>query len=305
MGISFRETQAQLIILHNLKAAIRAISQNEIPNQNSERISKALLSVCTINTDIRQQEESLIKGLLMSFVADGHVHIYSSFDLDTLLSTARQRLQAQGGAESYLLFTVEPAGQFEFDKIKNRTTQIVSSTDDPCVIKIDNLHLIAGRQVVSKERLEFLALFCKANIPDGLSVDDLAKAVKKASGILVLNWAPGKWMFKRAKIVKEVLTKFTPMDLLICDTALRFVFEPSLMKKARKKGFKIIAGSDPFPLPNEEQRVGQYGFKCEQDLDFKTALLQGDLKIFGSRLSSYNAITRVLQLALKKRAKNK
>lgn len=244
----------------------------------------------------------------MSIIADGHIHIYPSFDLESLIINGHRKLLSFGEAKSYLFFAVEPNGQLEFDNIVRRVSGniSVSPMEDSAILKLstphgNNLYIVAGRQIVTKERLEFLALFCKRNIPDGLSVEELVAAVKKSRGILVLNWAPGKWMFKRAKIVKEILTKYTPMDLIICDTALRFSAEPKLMQAARAKGFKIIAGSDPFPLPDEESRVGQYGFKCEQDLDFRTTLLQGNLKIIGQRLKTHQAIAKVLSLMIQKR----
>lgn len=231
----------------------------------------------------------------MSFIADGHIHIYPNFNLNDLIQHAQINLKSHGTAQSYVLYAVEPEGQFEFDKIKD-----FSPTDDPNVIQSGNLYLVAGRQVVSKERLEFLALFCKQSIPDGLNVNELAQAVKKASGILVLNWAPGKWMFKRSRLVREILEKFGPKELLICDTALRFVPEPSLMKLARKKGFKIIAGSDPFPFKGEEFRVGKYGFICEGTGNFKKALFENDLVIVGRRLLIHQALWRVFKIMLKK-----
>ena len=243
----------------------------------------------------------------MTFIADGHIHLYSSFQLDSLFLNAHRHLIQLGSAQSYLLFTVEPQGQFEFDKIPTRVTEsiIVTKTSDQNVLKLktqhgENLFVVAGRQIVSKERLEFLALFCREDIPDGLSIEELSKRVAAANAIFVLNWAPGKWMFSRSKIVDNLLKHFSPKKLLLCDTALRFYgwSEPKQMREARERGFKIIAGTDPFPIKGEEQRVGKYGFASLQDSDFREALFKGNLEVMGKRLLPHQTLWRVVLLAI-------
>ena len=244
----------------------------------------------------------------MSFIADGHIHIYPSFDLNKLILKAHQGLKSISHADSYVLFTVEPSGQLEFNNIVKRVSAdiSISPTDDKSVLKLNtpfgnDLYLIAGRQVVSKEKLEFLILFYNRDVPNGLTIEELVEASKNTGSILVLNWAPGKWMFERAQLVKDILERYTPEDLIICDTALRFVPEPALMKKARSKGFKIIAGTDPFPLGNEEERVGDYGFFADGNNSFRESLRKCDLQIVGKRLSAIEALRRLWKWSGEKR----
>jgi hypothetical protein len=39
------------------------------------------------------------------------------------------------------------------------------------------------------------------------------------------------------------------------------------MLRSRKKGFKIIAGSDPLPFEEEEYQIGKYGFSVSAEFD--------------------------------------
>ena len=39
------------------------------------------------------------------------------------------------------------------------------------------------------------------------------------------------------------------------------------MAKAKNRGFKIIAGSDPLPFKNEEKQIGLYGFSIIGEFD--------------------------------------
>jgi len=123
--------------------------------------------------------------------------------------------------------------------------------------------VFAGRQLVSKDGLEVLSLASTLFVEDRtLSTKELIRAVNEAGGIPVLNWAPGKWFFKRGKIVQEIFETFDPSDLVIGDNPLRHVLwpKPALMKVAMKQGYKLIAGSDPLPFVGEEKYIGTYCF---------------------------------------------
>ena len=103
-------------------------------------------------------------------------------------------------------------------------------------------------------------------------------------------------MFERAEIVKN-LVKENP-DLILCDTALRFNGFP--LPEVMKLENNIIAGSDAFPLQDEEERTGTYGFISKSNLDFKEAILEGDLKIIGKRLSAVEVAKKLFNLKKEK-----
>ena len=230
----------------------------------------------------------------MSFIADGHIHLYPNFDLSQVLVSSHQKLlnlvKEKAQTDKVVLFSVEPEGQFEFLKIKSGKRELPENCEiikeiSENIIQLktehgDNLYLVAGRQVVTKENLEFSVLFSAEDISDGLSFEQLNSSI--GSSVLTLNWSPGKWMFERAEIVKSLVSENS--DLILCDTALRFNGFP--LPEVMKQENNIIAGSDPFPLRYEEERTGTYGFISKSDLDCKEAILEGDLEIIGKRLSA-------------------
>lgn len=223
-------------------------------------------------------------------VCDAHVHVYPFHDrtqafaalargLAGLADSARR--QAESGSNPVMnvaclietgavgLFTelTTPAGAAGVPDMdvapcsESGSVRVTFPDGDECA-------LIAGRQLVTEERLEFLALGVEGEIPSGVSAERLVRELRDRA-LLVLNWAPGKWFGSRGAVVARLLAEFEPHDFVLCDTALRPVGwgEPSLMRAARARGYKVIAGSDPLPLPGEEWRVGTYGFWAEGDWD--------------------------------------
>ena len=110
----------------------------------------------------------------------------------------------------------------------------------------------------TREGLEILSLSSTLNLGDRENtIDDVIKSVIDSGGIPALNWAPGKWFFSRGKIVKRIIEKYPPKDLVIGDTTLRTSLwpMPKLMAAAQERGFKVIAGSDPLPFDGEEKYI--------------------------------------------------
>ena len=240
----------------------------------------------------------------MSFIADGHIHLYPNFDLNQVLVSSHKKLLDLAQTDKVVLFSVEPEGQFEFLNIKSGKRELPENCEiikevGENVIQLktehgDNLYLVAGRQVVTKENLEFSVLFSTEDILDGLSFEQLNSSI--GSSVLTLNWSPGKWMFERAEVVKKLVDE-NP-DLILCDTALRFTGFP--LPEVMKLENNIIAGSDPFPLQDEEQRTGSYGFISKSNLDFKEAILEGDLEIIGKRLNAVEVAKKLFSLKKEK-----
>jgi hypothetical protein len=131
------------------------------------------------------------------------------------------------------------------------------------------LLLFAGRQIVTAERLEILLLTVDLPIADGLPVSEVVERAIGSGGVPVLAWAPGKWFFKRGGIVAGLLRRFAAGELLLGDTTLRPTLwgEPRLMRSARRRGFGILAGSDPLPFPGEEVILGRYATVMDGDFD--------------------------------------
>ena len=69
------------------------------------------------------------------------------------------------------------------------------------------LYVIAGRQIITRERLEVLALCTAKEFADGEEVETVLDKVRRAGGLPVLPWGAGKWWGTRGRIVTELLRK--------------------------------------------------------------------------------------------------
>lgn len=131
------------------------------------------------------------------------------------------------------------------------------------------LYVFSGRQIVTAERIEVLALTVDLRLAGHLPAKEVVEAVLDAGGIPVLSWAPGKWFFKRSGTVRELIDSFRPGQVLIGDTTLRPTVwpEPLLMRLAVRRGFTVVAGSDPLPFSGEEKYMGTYASIMEGPFD--------------------------------------
>lgn len=223
--------------------------------------------------------------LYMYLIADTHVHLYPCYDIERVFVVGVNNLQREairaGVRESEIAAKVLCLTErFDCDYFESFAPGKAGSgfqiefTAEPEVHRItlpelnQELFLVAGRQIVTAERIEVLALACLSKIADGLSLSETLEAVRAANGIPVLSWAPGKWLFKRGKLVAKAFRTASPGSLVCGDTSLRppLCLEPLIMKRARKAGFQVVAGSDPLPFPGEERQCGSYAtvIPCSQ-----------------------------------------
>ncbi len=230
----------------------------------------------------------------MLVLADAHVHVYPTYDPTRVFQTGIDNLESlwiqmtEGGSsladtgESHVkvFFLTERFDCHFFRELADQGSdrldgsfQVENAAEPAALSLLRNgtvaAYLVAGRQIVTRERVELLALTTDSEIPEGMSVDDSIRAIQAASGVPVVNWAPGKWFFNRGRIVANLVANRQPDALLLGDTTLRPVgwTEPRLMRQGREHGFKVVAGSDPLPFEGEEQWVGRYGIAVEGKFD--------------------------------------
>lgn len=219
---------------------------------------------------------------MTNIVIDGHVHVYPFHDYALALSSLFRGLDAiaetgLGPKAQYVRvallaerrdcrFFSELERRISGYEIKEKSSDF-ATVADPSSGKL--IYILPGRQIVSSERIEILALTKDADIPDGLPAHEIIELAKKQSAAPVLSWAPGKWFFRRHKVVNELLTTSEPGSFLIGDTSLRPTIwpVPALMQKAADLGFRVIAGSDPLPAFSEERMAGTYGFILKADFN--------------------------------------
>jgi hypothetical protein len=209
-------------------------------------------------------------------LVDGHVHIYACHVIDRVLDGSWQHFQ--GIANGYgtanfqgvLLFT-EAAGDQVFGKLARTIGgQIgrwsVGATREACSLALQrddgaSLLVVAGRQLVSQEKLELSAYFITETIPDGAPLTTLLMQVHHLGGLAVIPWGVGKWFGKRGQEVKARLQcRTTPF--LLSDNGGRPWFwpMPRLFHLARQHQIPVLAGSDPLPRASEQQQAGRVGF---------------------------------------------
>lgn len=206
---------------------------------------------------------------------DGHVHIHPCFDLGAFFDSAARNFARGSGPTPPLgvLLLTETFGTDRFAELEaaaggarqiggwkaaeggEEGSLLLSREDAP------DLLVLAGRQIVVRERLEVLALCTRAAFRDGGGLEETLDRVRATQGVPVVPWGFGKWWFGRGRIVADLLRTSTPGELLLGDNGVRPLGTPSPrhFRLARANGIGVLAGSDPLPFPAQARRPGHYG----------------------------------------------
>ena len=222
-------------------------------------------------------------------LVDAHVHIYDCFDLKKFFEAAYENFKSEAGRLGYgddfvaILLLAETSkenwfnrlayysgdkkgsggktiGNWTFHRTSENHSLMVRSNPDRI------LFLISGRQIVSAENLEVLALATKSMFKDGTPIEDLIDEVNGCNGIPVIPWGFGKWMGCRGNILNNLIESAEGSNILLGDNGGRSLLFPTpyQFKLAEKKKIKILPGSDPLPLAFECQRVGSFGLSLNR-----------------------------------------
>lgn len=238
-------------------------------------------------------------------IADTHVHVYPSYDAAAALEYAYRKLISFGRQDAAChagLLLVERYDCFFYRNLISGETAppvgfSIKPTAETGAIVLENVArniriiLFAGRQIVTADGIEVLALTVDADIADRQPTATTLALIREAGAIPVLSWAPGKWMDRRGKIIRDIIEQHGKESLALGDTSLRPIGwpTPGLMKRARKKHIPILAGSDPLPIAGEENIMGSYAIRTEQfDADhpvssIRAILQRGQFSIVGRR----------------------
>ena len=223
-------------------------------------------------------------------VIDAHVHIHDCYSLPEFFDAAYQNMMnaaKQNGAindVSGVLLLTETIHADWFEKYSNFSDSggnvtpglgewMVYPTEERNSLLIkkssgEQVFVIAGRQIITAENLEVLALGTEKSFKDGLPVATAVASVLSCGALAVLPWGFGKWFGKRGSTVSKLIPDITDSRIFMGDNSGRPVFlpEPVQFSIARKAGLAILPGSDSLPLKRAQKRVGQFG-----------AILQGQL----------------------------
>ena len=203
---------------------------------------------------------------------DAHAHLYPFHDVPRLLLAALDRMPRVAPTDLRVLALAERFDCAFFQSLAQDEIRLpgdrwrIVGWDPAGGVKIRHLPdhrdlwILAGRQIVSAERIEVCALFSDAPVADGLPAREIVRAILDQGGLPALDWAPGKWLFQRGDLVRRLVAEFPPAQLALVDTSLRPLGWPAprLYAAARRQGRAVLAGSDPLPFAGEEDLAGSY-----------------------------------------------
>lgn len=215
-------------------------------------------------------------------LVDGHVHVHPQFDSARFLDAAAGNLRAMasqlgaGKVWSGFLLLAEMCGVDWFGSTCNRLSggdtaignwQFSFSHEPETLMakdrhRSDTLFIVAGRQVVTSEKIEVLALMTRQMVADGMSLDLTVGACHAAGALVVLPWGVGKWLGSRGRLIERTLTIHAgDGPVLAGDNGGRPWFwpRPRIFTRLESAGLPVLPGTDPLPLSDQVSRVGSYG----------------------------------------------
>ncbi|MGH8319822.1 MAG: hypothetical protein ACREUL_17935 [Steroidobacteraceae bacterium] len=227
---------------------------------------------------------------------DAHVHLHPCYDPDDLLRHAYANLAAasNGAADAvrraYFLLLAECAPDDCFGALRALADAdrgrgapatsglqlrrwVVAPTEEPIsVVARDGereLTIVAGRQVACREGLEVLVLGTTRRFADGRPIRDLLRETDELGVPRVIPWGPGKWFFRRGRLLHALIEEFRKPTLFLGDEGGRPVFwgYPEHFVQAERVGVRNLPGTDPLPFPHDVGKVGRMGFRVPIDLD--------------------------------------
>ncbi len=216
-------------------------------------------------------------------LVDAHVHLHDCFDLAQFLNAALTNFQRQSQQLKLAppiigaLLLAEVSGVNAFAELKANLQSLnsqmsdweICATEEDCSLWVKHsdghaMLIAAGRQAVTQEGIEVLALMTAAVVRDRLTLSDTLEQVIAAGGLPVLPWGVGKWIGKRGGLVKQQL-ETANAPLFAGDNGGRPGFWP-LPDYFQQR--LQLPGTDPLPLPYEVSRAGSYGFLTRGDIDW-------------------------------------
>lgn len=230
-------------------------------------------------------------------LVDAHVHIYRCFDVSALLTAAYANFEAEARKMQHdsvfvgMLFLTESSGFYEFNRLARYAESSVSTqacqdgiwhfiptAESHSLIARSTsgreLILVAGRQIVTAEKLELLALATSEHLDDGMPIREAVAAIVDCGAIPVAPWGVGKWLGERGNILRDLVDRSGSAEIFVGDNSGRPVFwpRPKLLSKPEDFGLRVLSGTDPLPIPSEEGRCGSFGVILDRLISIETPI---------------------------------
>ena len=185
-----------------------------LPKQSEERNSQNAQSF--VSEEGPDGERRVIKRLLI----DGHVHVHDSYDEAAFLEAAHANLSRHGQGLPTLLLAEMPEQQV-FARWRSGNAAVASYPYTGSHHRSSweaGYWLLRVARLSRLERIEVLAVGCRENIPNGLTLDATIAAIQDAGAVPVLPWGVGKWSGERGRLVANAAARY---NLLLGDNAGR------------------------------------------------------------------------------------
>lgn len=226
---------------------------------------------------------------MRDLMIDAHVHLHPGADPWDSLIRAHDRMKAIGGPNCLAVFMLaEQQGCDVFATLRGTAW----ATAEPESVWLrqgsTDIVVLAGRQVVSAEKLEILALATDAQFADGEPAGTLIGAMRRADALTILPWGVGKWMGGRGRLVDHLLAEDRQGRLLLGDNGGR----PGFWPERRFRSRIVLRGSDPLPLPGDARRIGSFGMMMRGAVsrDRPARDVRALIRSAGNRLRPYGAL---------------
>jgi hypothetical protein len=204
---------------------------------------------------------------------DAHVHLHALSSVSATLDAAAAHFVRASGARRKLLgglLLTQMAHERVFEALAGRDRighwRLRRLPEEPeTMIASDEgraVAVVCGRQVRAADGLEIAALGTLANFGDGRPFAESLAEVLDAGAIAAIPWGFGKWLGARGRRVEATLAERHEGEVFLADSGARSwaAREPSLIRRARGRGVRVLAGSDPFPFAADCRRAGSFGF---------------------------------------------
>ncbi|MGH7718278.1 MAG: hypothetical protein ACREON_05470 [Gemmatimonadaceae bacterium] len=221
-----------------------------------------------------------------SVLVDGHVHFHQGFDRLRFFDSAWHNFVAGAVRRALtaplagMLCFTESSGAHAFDALRRLGGQTVAGAwtasptgeeESVLVMHADGqtVPVLAGRQIVTREGLEVLALAWRGEYADRAPIDVTLVDLARAGAVPVIPWGFGKWWFRRGALVGSLLHRQDLPRFFLGDNGGRMAGgpRPRLFAEGEAAGRYVLPGSDPLPFPSQQEKAGRYGFVLTGELD--------------------------------------
>lgn len=229
---------------------------------------------------------------------DAHVHLRSGFDVKEFFLASRKNFGLHRGEVEKVtgvLCIADARGERGYDRIQRfiedgglegsigpGNWEVVPTAENITLsvapTPAERLVFIAGRQLISNEGLEVLAVGTRSQFGIEKSAEALIREIAEEGALPILPWGFGKWMGARGRLVKRLLRNPKSPLFSLGDSANRPALwpRPDHFRHAKRQGVSNIPGSDPLPISGEVKQVGNFGAWIPGCLDPENPA--GDLK---------------------------